>query len=227
MKRAIVLLTFNEIEAMPKIFDRIPRDCAEQLLAVDGGSKDGTVQYLESKGVKVLGQPRRGRGVAFQVAAEQVQADVLVFFSPDGNEDPADIPKLFAKAEEGYDVVIASRMMTGAFNEEDVHWFRPRKWVNQTFTLVANLLWNQGPYVTDTINGFRAVRRDAFAKLGGGLADGFVIEYQMSIRAMKRGLKVFELPTYEGERLGGQSTAESWPTGVVFLKQLCRELWLP
>ena len=224
-KRLLVLLTFNEIEALPKIFDKIPRACADELLAVDGGSRDGTREFLESRGVLVLDQPRRGRGVAFRVAAEKAKADVLVYFSPDGNEDPADIPRLFAKLEEGCDIVIASRMMKGAFNEEDVHWFRPRKWVNQSFTLIANLLWNRGPYVTDTINGFRAVRRDAFPKMGCD-ADGFVIEYQMSIRAMKKGLKVAELPTHEGPRLGGQSTAESLPTGIVFVKQLWRELWV-
>ena len=114
-------------------------------------------------------------------------------------------------------------MMRGAFNEEDVSWFRPRKWVNKSFTLAANLLWNRGPYVTDTINGLRAVRRSAFREMAPD-ADGFVIEYQMSIRAMKLGLKVAEIPTREAPRLGGASTAESLPTGVIFLKQLCREI---
>jgi glycosyltransferase involved in cell wall biosynthesis len=222
VKRAIVLLTFNEIEALPQIFDKIPRDGAE-LAAVDGGSKDGTREWLAARKVPVLGQPRRGRGVAFREAVERLDADEFVFFSPDGNEDPNDIPKLFAALEEGYDLAIASRMMKGAFNEEDVHWFRPRKWVNQAFTLIANLLWNRGAYVTDTINGFRAVKREAFRSLGCD-ADGFVIEYQMSIRAMKKGLKIKEIPTHEGQRLGGVSTAESWPTGIIFLKQLGREL---
>lgn len=223
MKRAIVLLTFNEIEALPKIFDRIPRDCAQETLAVDGGSADGTREFLASKGLRVLGQPRRGRGVAFRVAAEATEAEALVYFSPDGNEDPADIPRLFEEIERGADLAIASRMMRGAFNEEDVHWFKPRKWVNLAFTLIANLLWNRGPYVTDTINGFRAVRREKFIELGCD-AEGFVIEYQMTIRAMKARLKLSEIPTYEGQRLGGQSTAESWSTGMVFLRQLGREI---
>ena len=225
MKKALVILTYNESEALPKIWDKIPLDAADELLAVDGGSKDGTVEFLKSKGVTVLGQPRRGRGVAFRVAAESTKADALCYFSPDGNEDPADIPKLFASVEGGADIAIASRMMRGAFNEEDVHWWRPRKWVNKAFTLFANLLWNRGPYVSDTINGYRAVRRDALLALGLD-ADGFVIEYQMSIRAMKKGLKIVEFPTYEGQRLGGVSTAESWRTGVVFLKSLWREIWL-
>jgi len=223
VKKALVILTFNESEALPKIWDKIPLDAADEVLAVDGGSKDGTREFLESKGVKVLGQPRRGRGVAFRVAAEATDAGAVCYFSPDGNEDPADIPKLFALVEQGADVAVASRMMKGAFNEEDVHWWRPRKWVNQAFGLIANLAWNRGLFVTDTINGFRAVRRDPFLSLGCD-ADGFVIEYQMSIRAMKAGLRIVEIPTCEGQRLGGVSTAESWTTGLVFLKQLWREL---
>ena len=55
-------------------------------------------------------------------------------------------------------------------------------------------------------------------------ADGFVIEYQMSIRAMKLGLKVTEIPTHEGARLGGASTASSIPTGLIFLRQIGREI---
>jgi glycosyltransferase involved in cell wall biosynthesis len=223
LKRTLILLTFNEIEALPKIFDRIPLGSADEAFAVDGGSKDGTADYLRSRGLRVVVQRRRGRGVAFQDAMREARGEQVVFFSPDGNEDPQDIPKLFAMLEAGADMAVASRMMAGAFNEEDVHWFRPRKWVNQAFTLAANLLWNRGPYVTDTINGFRALTKSAFATIRPD-ADGFVIEYQLSIRAMKRGLKIAEMPTREGQRLGGESTAKSIPTGIIFIRQLLKEI---
>ena len=115
LKRALVLLTYNEIEALPKLFDLIPLSAADEVFAVDGGSKDGTVAYLESKGVRVLSQPRRGRGCAFMVALETKKADVICYYSPDGNEDPADIPKIFEKLEAGgYDLVVASRMSGAA-----------------------------------------------------------------------------------------------------------------
>ena len=74
-----------------------------------------------------------------------------------------------------------------------------------------------------TINGYRAVTRQAFARMGVD-TDGFVVEYQMSIRAMKLGLRVVEIPTHEGDRIGGRSTAKSLPTGLVFLRFLIREL---
>lgn len=226
LKRALVLLTFNEIEALPKLFDRIPLSAADEVFAVDGGSKDGTVEYLRSKGVHVLEQPRRGRGCAFSVALDATSADVLCYYSPDGNEDPQDIPKVFAKLEEGgYDLVVASRMCRGAHNEEDEKLVKARKWVNQAFTFLANIVWNRGPYVTDTINGFRAVRADSFRRCECRV-DGFVIEYLMSMRMMKLGMRIGEIATYEHPRLGGTSTAHSWPTGVEFARQFLKEVFM-
>ncbi|MBI3299991.1 MAG: glycosyltransferase family 2 protein [Elusimicrobia bacterium] len=225
MKRTLVILARNEIEALPKIFDRIPLSAADETIAVDGQSTDGTADFLRSKGVKVLVQEKRGRGEAFILAGEAAQGSQIVFFSPDGNEDPEDIAKLFAELDKGADIAIASRMMAGAFNEEDVHWWRPRKWANQGFTLIANLLWNRGSYVTDTINGFRGLKRSVLKDLKPD-AQGYVIEYQLSIRAMKHGLKIVEIPTHEGQRLGGSSGAPAIKTGLIFLRGLWREIVL-
>ncbi|MBI5245168.1 MAG: glycosyltransferase family 2 protein [Elusimicrobia bacterium] len=225
MRRSLVLLTFNEIEAAPKVLETVPLSIAEDVFAVDGGSKDGTIEFLRSKGLRVVVQEERGRGVAFQLGMREAKGAQVVFYSLDGNEDPSDIAKLFEKLDAGCDMAIASRMMRGAFNEEDVRLIRLRKWVNQAFTLIANFLWNRGPYITDTINGYRGLTKAAFEKMAPD-AKGFVIEYQMSIRAMKLGLKVAEIPTRENPRAGGESTAKSLPTGIVFLKQLWREIVL-
>lgn len=223
MKRSLILLSYNEIEAAPKILGSVPFEAADEVLAVDGGSRDGTIEFLRSKGLTVLAQEVRGRGEAFRLALRKARGEAMVFFSLDGNEDPADVPKLFAKLEEGFDMVIASRMMPGAVNEENERRLRPRKWVNQAFTLAANRLWNRGGAVTDTINGYRAVTRDALERMATD-ARGFTIEYQMSIRAMKLGLRLAEIPTREGPRLGGVSTARSLPTGLAFVRAFLREL---
>jgi len=223
MQRTLVLLTLNEIEAIRKIFDRLPLDVAGEVLVIDGKSTDGTIEFLRQRGLKVIIQDRPGRGAAMQIAAEKATGQYLVYFSLDGNEDPNDIDKLFKRLEAGADLVIASRMMRGAFNEEDVSWFRPRKFVNKTFTLAANLIWNRGRYITDTINGFRGITTKAFKRLKIN-ADDFTIEYQMSIRAMKMKYKVEEIPTHEGERLGGHSKAKSLPTGIAFIKRLITEI---
>lgn len=223
VQKTLVILTFNEIEATPKVWGSVPLQAADEVFCVDGGSKDGTVEFMQSKGIRVVSQDRRGRGRGFQLGVREAKGEHIVFFSTDGNEDPADIPKLFALLDEGYDMVIASRMLPGAFNEEDVHWWRPRKWVNNAFTLGANLLFNRRAALSDTINGYRGVSKSAFERMGIDV-DGFDVEFTMSIRAMKLGLRVAEFPTHEGARVGGVSTAESWKTGVVFVKRFLHEM---
>jgi glycosyltransferase involved in cell wall biosynthesis len=219
----VVLLTLNEIEGLRSLWDRIPHAAFRELIAVDGGSRDGTREFLAERGVPVYDQPIPGRGVAFRVAAEVAAGERLIFFSPDGNEDPDDIERLDDLLLDGARLAIASRFAPGARNEEDVSPLRPRAWVNRALTHLANLLFNEGPFVTDTINGFRAFRKQDLLDLDTTVKR-FPIEYQTSIRAMTRGWRIAEIPTHEGQRSGGASKALSWPVGKDHVKVLLNEL---
>ncbi len=224
MKSSLIILTLNEIEGVRTLYDRIPFDAVDECFVVDGGSIDGTVEFFRERGIKVVSQEIKGRGEAFRIAVKRAEGDHLIFFSPDGNEDPGDIPKLLELLAMGYDIAIASRFLSGSQNEEDDLRFPWRAWANRAFTFIANIIWNTNRnYITDSINGYRAIKKEAFNKLNIS-APGFVIEYQMSIRAMKLGLKVVEIPTVEGQRIGGVSTAKSIPTGLLFLRFLLKEI---
>ncbi len=224
MKISLVMLTYNEIDGVRALYDRIPFDAVDEAFVVDGGSTDGTREFFAERDVRVLPQTSPGRGEAFRMAFEHATGDALIFYSPDGNEDPADIRRFRVPLDDGADVVIASRMMPGAHNEEDDLILRWRKWANKTFTLMANLTWNRQAYVTDTINGFRAVTRQAWEQLRLD-GNGYTIEYQSSIRAFKLGLRIVEFPTHEGARIGGESYAYSIPTGLRFVKMYSSELF--
>lgn len=219
-KSALFVSTLNEIEALPQQFPRIPLAIFDEVYTLDGGSTDGTVEFFEKHGIKVI-QPVK-KGAIFNVGAMTTKCECLVFFAPDGNEDPNDIPILIARLKEGYDMVIGSRFTKGARNEEDEKFLKWRKWANQAFTLLVRLRW--GGTLTDTINGFRAVRRSKIVEMNLE-PTGFDIEFQMSIRALKLGHKVCEIPTIEGNRIGGASTAYSFPTGWLMLKRLAKELF--
>lgn len=218
----LVLLVLNEIDGLSAVWDELPVDEFERVVAVDGGSTDGSREFLAQKGITILDQPIKGRGVAFRVAAEAVDTDRLVFYSPDGNEDPKDIVRLDDLLLNGARLAIASRFAKGAVNEEtDI--FRPRARVNRALTWLANNLFSDQEYVTDTINGFRALRRQDLLDLHTTVKR-FPIEYQISIRAMQRGWPIAEIATVEGQRAGGESKAISWPVGKDHLKVLLTEL---
>ena len=220
----LVLLVLNEIDGLRQLWDRIPVQDFREVVAVDGGSTDGSRDFLAARGIPILEQNIPGRGVAFRVAADASRAERMVFYSPDGNEDPADIVRLDDLLVAGARLAIASRFARGSVNEEDVSLFRPRSWVNQALTRVANVCFNpHETFVTDTINGFRGIRRADLLELQTTVKR-FPIEYQMSIRCMQRGWPIAELATEEGQRAGGESKALSWPVGKDHLKVLVTEL---
>ena len=224
MKRdsTLVLLTLNEIDGLRQCWDDLPLDEFQTVVAVDGGSTDGSREFMAARGVPILDQAIPGRGVAFRVAAEASSTERMVYYSPDGNEDPADIVRLDDLLLGGADLAIASRFAVGSINEE-TGVVRARARVNQTLTWLANRIFNHGPYVTDTINGFRALRRTALLDLDTTVKR-FPIEYQISIRAMRRRWRIEEVATIEGQRAGGESKAISWPVGKDHIKVLLTEL---
>lgn len=226
IETTLVILTRNEIKGMRNMFNQIPFKEIDEYFVIDYKSSDGTIDFVKKLGIRIINQENPGRGEAFRLASKIAQGKYLVFFSPDGNEDPADIPRLKAKIKTGYDMVIASRFLPGSRNEEDRYFFKPRAWANRAFTMIANLIWNRNsPYITDTINGYRVITKRVFEDLKLD-AQGYAIEYQMTIRAMQKKMKVAEIPTIEGERIGGESKVRAIPTGLQFLSFLIREIYL-
>ena len=220
-KATLVILTFNEIEGIKALLDKIPVMEFDEVFAIDPGSTDGTVEFLREKGITVIIQEVRGRGEAFRIAVEKARNENIVFFSPDGNENPDDILKLIECLETGYDMAVASRFMQESRSDDADELIRHRSFGNRLFTALANFLW--GGHLTDSINGFRAIKKAKFLKLNPD-AHGFGIEFQMSIRALKLKHRIKEIPTIERDRIGGNSSADSLSVGCLFIKILVKEL---
>ena len=92
---ALFISTLNEIEGITKLFPKIGISSFDECYALDGGSTDGTIEFFEENGVEVI--PNVKKGEIFNAGARITACENLVFFAPDGNEDPDDILLLLEK----------------------------------------------------------------------------------------------------------------------------------
>lgn len=216
----LIILTRNEIKGIKALFNKIPIHAVKEVIGIDYNSTDGTVEFLKKRNIRVIPQKKKGRAEAFRIGCRNAKYENVIFFSPDGNENPADIEKLIFWLEQGYDMAIASRFMKESKAEkEDI--VPIRSFGNVFFTKVADLIWHAK--LTDSINGFRGIKKKVFWELNPD-TEGFGIEFQLSIRALKKHFKIKEIPTVEGGRIGGLSTAETFQTGWLFVKLIAKEL---
>ncbi len=79
MTITLVILSLDEREALPHLLPKIPPALFDRVIAIDPGSTDGTLDIYRDHGIEVVIQERRGRGAAFQLAAEIVDTDGVVF----------------------------------------------------------------------------------------------------------------------------------------------------
>lgn len=222
MKTSLIILTRDEIEGLRVILAKVPLDAVNEVIAVDGHSTDGSVEFLQSKGIRVVRQQKLGRGNAMIEGARHTSGDIIIFLSSDGNEDPAYIPKLIDKLN-NCDIAVASRFMKGGQSDDSDDPLLIRKFGNRILTSLVNLIW--GTKVTDCTNGLRAIWRSAWNRLRID-SPYHEAEFQMTIRATKLGLKIEEVPTIEGLRIGGKRYASTAKMAWTFTKFLLREMWI-
>lgn len=223
---SLAIIVWNELKSSEVIFPQINQKCFEQIYVIDGGSTDGTKEFYKEHGIPVYQQSVKGLGGATFEARKRCKTEAIVFFHPDGNENPADLPRFRTHFNKGGELVIPSRMIEGSKNEEDDQFLKPRKWVNQILVSIANILWGDNTYkATDPTQGYRGITVETYDKLHLDMAN-LTIDYQMIIRSLKKKVSIVEFPTIEGKRLFGETTFKSIPTGIAELKMLWREIKL-
>lgn len=224
VRTSLVFITRNEEVGLRSILPQINLSQFAQVYAVDGNSEDGTRDIFRSCGIEVFRQTTPGLGAATMEARLHCKTEAMLFFHPDGNEDFKDFPKFIEHLEAGYELVIASRMIKGAYNEDDSEILKVRKWANLGFALISNTLFGSRKcHVSDVVQGFRAITCEAYDQLRLDQTN-CTIDYQMVIRALKARLKIAEFPTHEGQRIGGATNFASIPTGIAEVKMLLREI---
>ena len=181
---------------------------AEQVFVMVGESTDGTFERAAESGATALHDGRRGKGEAIRRAIPLIQTPVAVFLDADGSHDPEDIPLLVEPILSGEaDHVTASRLrggsseLHGGFDE----FFR----LAGSSFITACINWRFGCRLSDSQNGFRAVRTSVLRQLN--LRENTTtIEQEMTIKTLRQGWRMAEVPSHEHRRTHGASHIRVW-----------------
>ena len=217
MSTAIFVLTLDEIDGVSVIMPQVKKEWAEQIVFVDGGSTDGTVEKAKELGFEVIHQKNKGEGNACRIGTDATQSDYVMFFSPDGNDLPEDIPKLIEKTKEGHDVVHISRFGKNSVSE-DANWIE--RFGNYMFTFLVNTFF--GGNYTDALNGFRIIKRELWDELKTD-AQYLNVEQQTCIRLAKRKIPIYEIESIEPNIIGGERKKRPLPVGGMLSYQIIKE----
>lgn len=219
MTFTLFIPVYNEIYGMKQLFPQIDFGVVDEVIVVDGGSKDGSVEYAESLGLKVIHQREKGITYAYIEAMPYFKTDCIISFSPDGNSLPQAIGVIKNKLLEGYDMVIASRYLPPARSYDDDIITR---FGNYLFTYSINILF--GGRYTDSLVMLRGFRREllnyarhVFRRSG--------MEPYLSIICAKHRFKVCEIPFDEPKRVGGKRKMIPVLNGLDILKLMFLEFF--
>jgi glycosyltransferase involved in cell wall biosynthesis len=214
----VIVPALNEEENLQRVLPRLPGGLHE-VIVVDGHSTDRTAAVAKEvlPSVTVVCQAGRGKGDAMRRGFAEATGDIIVMLDCDGSADPAEIPFFVGALLAGADLAKGTRFAQGG-GSADISLLR--RLGNWGFTWLTRVLFRNR--CTDLCYGYNAFWRDILPLLALD-ADGFEIETQLNLRALRTGLRVVEVPSFEARRLFGQSHLATWIDGWRVLKTLIRE----
>ncbi len=198
----IIIPTLNEEETIATVIEQCKK-YGDEIIVVDGHSTDKTQDIASRLNVKVIVDNGTGKGAALRQALSIATGDIIVFFDADGSHDPLDIPKLIRPiVEDRADHVTGSRILGGS--SELFGGFNEFLRLAGSSFITECINWRYGVKLSDSQNGFRAIKRGVAIKLG--LQENITtIEQEMVMRTLKKGYRMSEVPSHEHRRVVGDS----------------------
>jgi glycosyltransferase involved in cell wall biosynthesis len=214
---SLVIPAKNEAANLPWVLSRIP-SFVDEVLIVDGLSTDGTIEVAQQlrSDIVVVHEMQPGKGAAVRAGFAAARGDVVVMLDADGSMDPAEIGRFVQAIEDGADLAKGSRRVDGG-GSADLTAIRDLG--NRGLLRTANLLF--GTDFSELCYGYMAVRRSRIAELGL-LSHGFEIETEIVTRAVRCGLAIVEVPSFEAPRRAGASNLSAIRDGLRIVRTLAQ-----
>lgn len=204
-----VPVAFNEEKKIGLVLDRFPRNLVDEILVIDDASTDNTPKVVKQKGAKLIShKSQQGVGAAIRTAIKYACSngfDIIVILAGNDKDRPSEIPILLKPIiEENYDFVQGSRYLPGGT-------YGNMPFYRRIATKIHPLLFSiaTGKRVTDSTNGFRAIRLSIFSDeqiaIDQEWLDKYELEPYIMYKAIKLGYRFKEVPVtkiYPPKELG-------------------------
>jgi glycosyltransferase involved in cell wall biosynthesis len=214
---SLVIPTKNEEGNLQRVLSTIP-DFIDEILVVDGYSKDKTVEIAKKNKCRVLFD-RGGKGSAVKIGVKKARGEYVIMMDADCSNRAVEFGMLLEGLEAGYDFCFGSRFIQGG-GSDDMPFYRVLG--NKFFVMVVNLIW--GMKYSDLCYGYRSFRKQAFESLNLRSTD-FSIETEMSIQVAKRRMRVVEIPSFEKARHSGKGNLRTLKDGWRITKRILAEIF--
>ena len=194
---SVIIPAFNEEKSIGLVLEALPQNLIHEVIVVDNNSTDNTARSAIEKGARVVSEKRKGYGSAcLKGIAELDNPHIVVFLDGDFSDYPEEIVKLVAPIEAGeMDFVLGSRMI---LPESRLALLPQSRYGNQLAVFLMRLFFRH--QYTD-LGPFRAIRYESLKAIAMQDTNfGWTVE--MQIKAVKKGLRILEIPVQYRERVG-------------------------
>jgi glycosyltransferase involved in cell wall biosynthesis len=195
-KIIVVMPAYNAAKTLKITYEAIPHKVVDQIILVDDGSTDKTLEIARQLHLTVFVHTRNyGYGANQKTCyAEALKegADIVVMLHPDYQYDPTLLPEIVAPIKKGQaDIVLGSRFLAGNTLEQGMPWW---KYVGNRFlTKLEN--WTLGLSLAEYHTGYRAYSRPALEQIPFSFnSDSFVFDQEMLVQATHLGFRIEEVP---------------------------------
>jgi dolichol-phosphate mannosyltransferase len=205
----VVLPVFNEVKNIYSVYKRILEQLEPNILFVDDGSTDGSIEIIreliekDSKVSCLFRNEKKGLGSAYRDAYEfaiSKKYDFLIQCDTDGSHEIEKIPEMLDYSINGADLVIGSRYVDGG---SVAGWNKSRLYISKIGNIYSRLCLNLK--IKDNTAGFRIYDINSLSKVDfeSATANGYAFQVQMTY--LFRNLKIVEVPIQFSERQFGKS----------------------